>query len=171
MVGSCFLTVGGVGSAMPRSRARPRALCTRCLFNWPLFPPTPPTVTSLPGLRDTVSQASHGISHRPCAAPRGSAHSKTVVSLTSLLKAKTPEIKPSPLQYHKPPKCHHADGILTKMSRITKNSFLSSHVLRGDEQGSICIVSATVVARTNPSCWGNSQPLALSRGSRHSFNF
>ena len=38
---------------------------------------------------------------------------------------------PHRLQYHKPPKCHHADGILTEMSRITKNSSLHSHVLRG----------------------------------------
>lgn len=119
---------------------------------------------------DTILHASGGISDRSCCVRCGSGWSKIVIVLISLLKAKTPEIKPFPLQYHKPPKCHHADGILTKMSRITKNSFLSSHVLRG-EQGSICILSATVVARTNNSCWSNSQPSALSCGFRHTFNF
>lgn len=144
------------------------SFCTLCLLKWSLFLHT---VTSLPRLHHPVLQAPPGISDRPCGAPHGSARSKTVVSLISLLKAKMPEIKPSPLQYHNPPKCHHADGILTKMSRITKNSFLSSHVRRGEEQSSICILSATVVARTNNSCWSNSQPSALSLGFRHSFNF
>lgn len=128
-------------------------------------------VTFLQKHRDTILYASEDISDRSFCACFGSGQPQIVMSLISLLKAKAPEIKPSPLQYYKPPKCHHADGILTKMSRITKNSFLSSHVLRGEVRSSICILSATIVARTNNSCWSNSQPSALSWGFRHTFNF
>lgn len=71
-------------------------------------------------------KASH-IDHSGLIRPRST---NIAISVISVQRAKTPESKPPRLQYHKPPKCHHADGILTEMSRITKNSSLHSYVLR-----------------------------------------